>query len=796
MYHFAFNSGNLMSLFLNKNNDILHDDLDKLKVMIGNVSNDRILFTISSTVFNETSLGNIIYMITSTFPGCQLVCNSSAGNISEFDYFSGINITATIFENISSVFEVRQYEMNNMLSEDIGNQILDFVQLNPWVKAIELHSTLNDTKTAGVCDSLSSLPAHIQVFGGVACSENLNSKASFVSNQDNQFSNDALIAVYYGGDDLNIASYKISGWRPIKKVFTVTKSDGNAIQMIDNKPAFDIYKRYLNLENDDNLFANVLEFPLFCEYQGNLSIRDPLYADENGAIYMSNNVAEGTKICLSYGEPSMIISDIKDMCDIAKSFTPDVIMITSCLARDLFWQTKDYVSELQPFEKIAPCRGYLSHGEFLRENGIVNQHNTILSIGLFREGPVKDIQYDETIIEMSSSVPLVSRLGTFISRVTEELESTYVQISDMNAQLEQIATTDALTGTGNRYMFDQCVNKTVGDDTDRTAYLLMFDVNGLKFVNDTFGHSEGDVLIKAAANAITTVFASKGSCFRIGGDEFAVVAHFEDERDLEHTKKRFYNYLEEYNRKAAYTLSIAFGYSSIINFTGDRKTSSDWKMDADINMYRDKAKFHAIKSEAINPNLSEFITCIVSLVDNKDTYTAYHSVRVQRMAVMIAELCNIPEEEIVPISIAAYAHDIGKLGISDSIYAQDRKLTDEERDIIKQVPTIGKKLLSQSDDTKNIADLVLHQHEYWDGNGYPSGFRGEDIPVGSRIILIADSIDAMLNKRHYRKAMSAKDCYAELEKNSGIMYDPDIIQTVLENFGDIVKEGMTNVENV
>ena len=131
-------------------------------------------------------------------------------------------------------------------------------------------------------------------------------------------------------------------------------------------------------------------------------------------------------------------------------------------------------------------------------------------------------------------------------------------------------------------------------------------------------------------------------------------------------------------------------------------------------------------------------------------------------------------------------HDIGKIGVSDAIISKPGKLTDEERSAVKQHSVIGAKILMQSNYEHDLVQAVLHHHERFDGKGYPEGLAGEKIPVSSRVLAIADSIDAMTSKRVYRDAMSLEYCRNEIEKNLGVMYDPAIGKVVLEHWNEIV----------
>lgn len=186
----------------------------------------------------------------------------------------------------------------------------------------------------------------------------------------------------------------------------------------------------------------------------------------------------------------------------------------------------------------------------------------------------------------------------------------------------------------------------------------------------------------------------------------------------------------------------------------------------------------------------EIIECIVSALDAKDPYTAGHSERVSDMAIAVCELLNLTEEQTQQIHIAAHLHDIGKIGVPDIVLLKEGRLTDDEWEKMKKHPEIGSEILSKSQQLSELKDIVLHHHERYDGKGYPSGLKAEEIPLGARVIAICDSIDAITSNRCYRKAHDFDFCYEEIKKNLGVMYDPEIGQLVLDNWKMIEHIGM------
>lgn len=190
----------------------------------------------------------------------------------------------------------------------------------------------------------------------------------------------------------------------------------------------------------------------------------------------------------------------------------------------------------------------------------------------------------------------------------------------------------------------------------------------------------------------------------------------------------------------------------------------------------------------------DLIEGIVAAMDARDAYTAKHSERVADITELICLIMELSENESENIHIAAHVHDIGKIGIPDYVLTKSSALTDNEWEIMKSHSEIGYRILERSAGFSEVAVIVRHHHERWDGKGYPLGLSAEEIPYGSRIIALADSIDAMLSDRKYRQAMSSEQCRIEIGKNAGIMYDPDIAAAVLKNWG-LIEELIASAEN-
>lgn len=178
----------------------------------------------------------------------------------------------------------------------------------------------------------------------------------------------------------------------------------------------------------------------------------------------------------------------------------------------------------------------------------------------------------------------------------------------------------------------------------------------------------------------------------------------------------------------------------------------------------------------------DIINCLVSTIEAKDLYTSGHSNRVGDMSFDLAKLIGMKRTQLRNIHIAAHLHDIGKIGIPDSILNKASTLLPHEWEQIKSHSQIGYNILKKSHKLNKISKIVLYHHEKWNGSGYPEGLKEEKIPLGSRIIAVCDSIDAMLTDRPYRKALTIQECREEILANKGIQFDPVIADAAVENF--------------
>lgn len=529
-FMFGCNSGETLNF---TNMDGLHGKLAEFKKWCGVNNISKMMFQIYSEILEEDVINNVCNTISDVFPDAPYVGCSTSGNITDCQLSQAVTIACTVFEFPSTQVEIYQYDLNNEVTDSITWKILENTRANSWVKAIELFFTIPEHSSTRFCDGLREVRQDIQIFGGVACSDDITSDLSCVFSKGGEYSGRSIVIIFYGGDDFYVDSINVTGWKPLGRKFHVTKSDGCILQELDGIRAYDVYHKYLNIKNDENFFYNTLEFPLFYEHNDTTILRTPVTSNADGSITMTSDMDIGSVVRISYGDPGTIIESIKEDSKKIYNFQPDLLHIFSCAARRTFWTSKEPTYEIYPFKDISPSSGFFSHGEFLRTKGNLNQHNVTLVIAGMREGnkDSKTLPFIQTGEKELSRIPLVSRLATFISVTSLELEEINKKLEYANDKLKTAAIIDGLTGLYNRKEIQTQIENKLSHIKSEKFSIAMFDIDNFKQVNDTYGHQEGDSVIIALANLLHNEqagYADKFSAGRWGGEEFMLLLNNTD----------------------------------------------------------------------------------------------------------------------------------------------------------------------------------------------------------------------------------------------------------------------------
>ena len=327
---------------------------------------------------------------------------------------------------------------------------------------------------------------------------------------------------------------------------------------------------------------------------------------------------------------------------------------------------------------------------------------------------------------------------------------------------------DQLTGLYNRRFYQEEVKRL---DTARNLPLTiaMGDVNGLKLINDSFGHSAGNELLQKAADAMRKSCRADDIIARFGGDEFVILLPQTDGPQAQKIIERIRGLAEE-EKVESINISISFGYET--KYKEDESTASVLKK-AEEYMYRKKL----FESQSMH---GQTIGVIISSLYQKNKREEQHSHKVAALCEKMGIALELPEPVIIELKTAGLFHDIGKIAIDQNTLNNSGDLTDAQWEEISRHPEIGYRILSTTNDTSEMAGWVLSHHERWDGAGYPKGLKGEEIPLMSRIISIADSYDAMTSESCYQSVLSEDAAREVLLQNAGTKFDPGLVLVFLE----------------
>lgn len=360
-----------------------------------------------------------------------------------------------------------------------------------------------------------------------------------------------------------------------------------------------------------------------------------------------------------------------------------------------------------------------------------------------------------------SIAPILNYMG-----VIEGAVMVFRDIREKKRSLERIkylSYHDQLTGLYNRYFLEEQLVKFNCEDY-LPLTLAIIDVNGLKLTNDAFGHVVGDNLLKTVADNLKNYSRSNDFVFRVGGDEFIMLLPNTKNDDAEEIIKGIYRKLDkvEFN---SIIISVSIGWSTREFMV---ENMEDIFNKAEEYMYRKKiAESQSMRSRTVQ--------VIMNTLNEKNRRERIHSQNVSKICKKIGEIMQFEPEVVKEIEMAGLLHDIGKIGIDENILNKKGTLTEVELVQVKKHPESGYQIMKSVDAYTKLADYILCHHERWDGKGYPRGLSGDNIPLISRIINIADAYEAMTANRSYRKGISHEEALLELKKCAGSQFDPNIV---------------------
>ena len=358
----------------------------------------------------------------------------------------------------------------------------------------------------------------------------------------------------------------------------------------------------------------------------------------------------------------------------------------------------------------------------------------------------------------------------------------------------RLALTDPLTGLGNHRHFHDRLLRELGDSQaqEYPLSICLVDIDDFKRINDRFGHPGGDkVLAQLAAK-----LRQGGEGFRLGGDEFAILLPGRDEAGALMAAQAIVSRIAAMELEPAGHITVSAGIATVPAEGLERDelirradSALYWAKEYGKNQVRvwrpDVVEIAELKRLAAGPDRAARFRAAASLaraVDARDAYTGSHSERVAELAARLAGRLGLDGEQVELTRLAGSLHDLGKLAIPEEILRKPGPLSETERLVLERHPQIGFRML-ESLGVDPVAEWVLHHHERWDGSGYPDGVGGEDIPLGARIIFVADAYDAMTSDRVYRDRLTDEEAIAELDRCGGTQFDPRVVGALAEELG-------------
>ncbi|MFC2067761.1 diguanylate cyclase [Chloroflexota bacterium] len=391
--------------------------------------------------------------------------------------------------------------------------------------------------------------------------------------------------------------------------------------------------------------------------------------------------------------------------------------------------------------------------------------------------------------KQSNRLYLSEDIGLIMSMVGQA--GIVIENAQLYAQATTRANTDGLTSLYNHRHFHERLDQEIsrGSRFGTMFSLILLDIDLFKAYNDIYGHLAGDQILRRLGDTIKNSVRNLDMAFRYGGEEFAVILPEARIDDAYLVAERIRKSVDTRIGIKAMPLTVSLG---VANWPVDGVMREEIIARADAALYRAKQtgrnrtflSSSIIKPEVpvvdAEPDVREgtlsIIYALAATVDAKDHYTYGHSKKVSDYSVHIADALNLPNDRADTIRAAALLHDIGKIGVPDSILNKDGALTEEEWKPIKVHPEAGVEILRHVIDLVNCLPGILHHHERYDGRGYPSGLKGDNIPLEARILAVTDAYDAITSLRSYHKQLPSQEALDELKRHAGTQFDPEIVR--------------------
>lgn len=781
---------NIKSVFSTKSieNEVVSD----IKSQLNGFGVKLVVFFASSS-FDQDRLSNLMQ---EAFKDCIVFGCSTAGEIVSGELLKNSVVAMAFNTNIISDAKVEVIEqMKENLSVEAAftsferyfNESSYTMEATGYVGIVLIDGV--SMKAEKVMDLIGNR-TNVYFIGGSA-GDDLKFAKTFVCANGKAYSDSAVLVLLKINVHAEFGIIKTQSFKALDHVLIANKVNEETREVIEfnNRPAISAYADAVGADSVEEAPKYFPTNPVGLVIGDDIFVRSP--RQEKGTnIQFHCNILEGMEVRLL--ESTNIIEDTKNALEkkIDEFGRIEGIINFHCIVRTLELEKKNLVKQYGEIFSDIPTIGFSTYGE--EYIGHINQTSTML---VFKSDISKPFNHQENLtrIEIHQKLRFMEQVNEKLIKEksdlqkevlerNQQLEETTAALKQFNIMLEEeinertkreeeisyLSYHDKLTGLFNRRYYEVEIKRL---DTKRNLpiSIIIGDVNGLKLINDAFGHDKGDELLQKAAAAIESVCRTNDIVARWGGDEFVILLPKTETEEVKEIINKI-KVLYSKERISALSVSISFGWDT------KRKNDEDILKvlkSAEDYMYKNKI----IENATIRGNT---INTIIKTLHEKNPREEQHSQRVSEICQNIGSALGFSEIKISKLKVVGLLHDIGKIAIDEGILNKPGKLTEQERDEIKRHPDIGYRILSSSYDMLDLADGILAHHERWDGAGYPKGLKGEAIPRVARIIALADSYDAMISERSYRQVLSEEEVLAEIRKNAGTQFDPEIARIFIE----------------
>jgi diguanylate cyclase (GGDEF)-like protein len=541
--------------------------------------NSAVLIQVFSGQCDQDLLKKIIAELNELMPQALILGTTTSGEIMNgkvsglktvlsFSIFKRTTMRAGFFPK----GHINDFELGLKIGSLLGSSM---------AKLLILFSTGGALNSSSVLKGVESLYPGLPVTGGIA---GYNASGCFVACQD-QITNCGFVGVVLEGENLQVHGYSNLGWQPIGKEMTITKVDGLRVYTIDQIPAYQVYQKYLGL--DISNFYNTVEYPLLVKRNGALIARTPNYYHGDDSITFAEELVAGEKARLSFGDIELISEEIGGLCQEIRQSPAEGIFVYSCECRRGFLQELSQI-ETEPLQAIANTSGFFTYGEFY-DHQVLNA--TMTAIVLTETGcanlPEYGTKEQQNISKSKSKDKLIAKKTGVLKALTHLINTVTAELVAANEQLQYFGLHDPLSGLYNRTFFEQELKRLETDG--RSVGIVMCDMDGLKIMNDTLGHTFGDKMICLAAKVISEASPKEAIVARIGGDEFAILISNPSLSVLKNIRQRIMTLASKSRRiQPEFSLYLSVGFA--LRESGGGEQLVDVLRIADAKMYNHKKR--------------------------------------------------------------------------------------------------------------------------------------------------------------------------------------------------------------